>query len=282
MLPALLLSSSAARAHVPDGYEKLPVNPLLGVPGFPNCVRDEKAIARGVHPEFAMTCWQAGTADQIKVGTIGDSIAAGVHSTGGNHTYPGQLQIVLDESHPGKYKVTNLGACGSTMLKVSNSPYWKRPQFKTLTQNKWDIIIIMLGTNDAKDPGDHGPNNWLHNCGGPDHTSLDGCTFAEDYASMIKTVKGQGTTAKGPDIWVAVPPPLMAQYSIGANQTVINSVYPKLVPLIAKANGITNGARPVDLQRGRLLHLLRPPPPPPPPRTPSPTTPLAVILMFEP
>ena len=42
------------------------------------------------------------------------------------------------------------------MLKVSNSPYWKRPQFKELTSKKWDIIIIMLGTNDAKDPGDHG------------------------------------------------------------------------------------------------------------------------------
>ena len=59
--------------------------------------------------------------------------------------------------------------------------YWKRPQYHALTKAKWDIIIIMLGTNDAKDPGDHGPNNWLHNCGGPDHTTLDGCTFAEDY-----------------------------------------------------------------------------------------------------
>ena len=74
---------------------------------------------------------------------------------------------------------------------MSNSPYWKRPQYKALTAKKWDIIIIMLGTNDAKDPGDKGPNNWLHNCGGPDHTSLDGCTFAEDYASMIKTVNAQ-------------------------------------------------------------------------------------------
>ena len=46
------------------------------------------------------------------------SITAGVHSSGGNHTYPGQLQIMLDIQYPGKYKVTNLGACGSTMLKV--------------------------------------------------------------------------------------------------------------------------------------------------------------------
>lgn len=37
----------------------------------------------------------------------------------------------------------------------------KRPQYKTLTSNTWDILIIMLGTNDAKDPGDGGPNNWL-------------------------------------------------------------------------------------------------------------------------
>jgi len=87
----------------------------------------------------------------------------------------------------------------------------------------------MLGTNDAKDPGDHGPNNWLHNCGGPDNTKLPGCTFAEDFASMIKVVQGQGTKPAGPSIFTAVPPPLMQLDSIGANQTVINSVYPKLV-----------------------------------------------------
>ena len=38
------------------------------------------------------------------------------------------------------------------MLKVSNSPYWKRPQYKALTAGKWDIIIIMLGTDDASMP----------------------------------------------------------------------------------------------------------------------------------
>ena len=87
----------------------------------------------------------------------------------------------------------------------------------------------MLGTNDAKDPGDHGPNNWLHNCGGSDNTKLPGCTFAEDFSSMIKVVQGQGTKPAGPSIFTAVPPPLMQLDSIGANQTVINSVYPKLV-----------------------------------------------------
>ena len=55
---------------------------------------------------------------------------------------------MLDAESPGKYKVTNLGACGSTMLKKSNSPYWERPQMKALTGAKWDYIIIMLGTNE--------------------------------------------------------------------------------------------------------------------------------------
>ena len=41
------------------------------------------------------------------------------------------------------------------------------PQYKALTAAKWDIIIIMLGTNDAKDAGSHGPHNWPHTCTGP-------------------------------------------------------------------------------------------------------------------
>lgn len=218
-----------------------PINPMLWVPGFPDCVR--------AHPEIGMTveeaamdliCTQKGPEDAIKIGCVGDSITAGVHSTGGNHTFPGQMQIMLDAKYgAGKYSVTNLGACGSTMLKKGNSPYWQRGQYKTLTSAKWDIIVIMLGTNDAKDPGDHGPNNWQHDCGGVDNTKLNGCSFADDYKSMIDIVKTLGTTAAGPKIYPMIPPPLMQQYSIGANQTVINSVYPKLVPLIEKADDVT-------------------------------------------
>ena len=41
-----------------------------------------------------------------------------------------------------------------------------------------------------------------------------------------------------PKIFVLVPPPthLMEHGSIGANQTVINNVYSKLIPLIQQAN----------------------------------------------
>jgi lysophospholipase L1-like esterase len=221
--------------------ENLPVNDILGVPGFPSCLREHPDVAMSVEDAAKdLKCEQNGKEDDsiIKIGCIGDSITAGVHSSGGIHPYPQQLQILLDAKHgKGKYAVTNLGACGSTMLKISNSPYWERPQFKTLTAAKWDIVTIMLGTNDAKDPGDHGPNNWLHNCGGVDHTSLMNCSFADDYHDMIDIVSKLGTTAgEAPKVYTLIPPPLMQLDSIGANQTVINSVYPKLVPLIGEAN----------------------------------------------
>jgi len=225
------------RAH----DSRLPINSALGVPGFPDCVR--------AHPESEMSVEEAAEdlvcaqkvapPDAIKIACVGDSITAGSCSSGGNHPYPQQLQLMLDQTHgKGKYSVTNLGACGSTMLKKGNSPFWQRPQFKALNESKWDIVTIMLGTNDAKDPGSHGPNNWPHDCGGPTATTLEGCTFAQDYKSMIDFVRTLGTTTDGPKIYAVTPPALMQQGAYGMNQTVINSIYPKLVPLIQKANGV--------------------------------------------
>jgi lysophospholipase L1-like esterase len=216
------------------------VNPTLGVPGFPDCVRR--------HPGLNLTVEEAandlqcaprrGPKDAIKIACVGDSITAGVHSSGGDHPYPNQLQLLLDAAHGAEaYTVTNLGACGSTMLQNGDSPFWKRPQYDALTRGTWDIVTIMLGTNDAKDPGSRGPNNWQHDCSGATGISLTNCTFASDYHAFIEVVKGLGTTpGKPPAIYVMVPPPLMQLNSYGMNNTVINSVYPQLVPLIATAN----------------------------------------------
>ena len=160
---------------------------------------------------------------------VGDSITAGVHASSGNMTYPAQLQAKLGS----KYVVTNLGACGSTMLKAGDSPFWKRPQYSALTASKWDIVVIMLGTNDAKDKGSGGPSNWPHDCTGAGQLT---CPFSQDYKSMIDLVKTLGTTPAGPDVYVMIPPPLMAPRAYGMNETVINSVFPALVPAIAAAN----------------------------------------------
>jgi len=235
-LHALLTLFAAVHAHVPQGFAPLPINKELGVPGFPDCVNPYVSDSLEKNA-FALECDQKKTnGTQITIGCIGDSITAGVHSSGGVHTYPGQLQQMLDQQYPGKYAVTNLGACGSTMMKGADSPYWKRPQYTTLTGNKWDILIIMLGTNDAKDAGSHGPHNWPHNCTGADALS---CPYAVDYLAMIELVKTLGTAENPtPTIYTAIPPPLMQQGAYGMNQTVINDVLPALVPKINAAANI--------------------------------------------
>lgn len=227
-----------------------PINPQLGVAGFPDCIRKHPELDLSMEDaSFDLRCSQKATAPgAIKIACVGDSITAGVHSSGGNHTYPAQLQMLLDAEHGwGAYSVTNLGACGSTMLKKGDSPFWERPEYEALTNAKWDAVIIMLGTNDAKDLGSGGPNDWQHDCGGADATSLDGCSFATDYKAMVDVVRGLGTSDVPPQIYTMIAPPLMKQGDYGMNQTVINSVFPTLLPLIAKEKELLG---PIDVFKG--------------------------------
>ena len=129
------------------------------------------------------------------------------------------------------------------MQKGGDSPYWQRPQYQTLVSNKWDIVVIMLGTNDAKDKGDGGPSNWFDNCGASlsSLSPYGNCSFAASTFDMINVIKtlGTGGPSSPPTIYLAAPPPLMQHGSIGANQSVINDVYPRLIPLIAQAANLT-------------------------------------------
>lgn len=228
-----------ARAH----DQRLPINKELGVPGFPDCQRQQpqKALSVKDAAEDLVCMQRSAFADSVKVACVGDSITAGVHSSSGTNTYPAQLQTMLDQEHgAGKFEVTNLGACGSTMQKNADSPYWKRSQYPALTGSKWDIVIIMLGTNDAKDAASHGPDNWKHDCG----ADLGSCTYASDYAAFVDVVRGLGTSSTGPAIWSMIPPPLMQNDSYGMNQTVINTVFPQVIRDITQANHL-NGL--VDL-----------------------------------
>lgn len=234
---ALAIAAAQALAH--GDLPKNCINLALGVRGSPDCTRIHLADHL-LKDDAAMdlVCSQRMAPEQaIKIACIGDSITAGVCSSGGDHSYPSQLQILLDDRYgQGVYSVTNLGVSGATMRKEADSPFWNRPQYRALVAAKWDIVTIMLGTNDAKDSGDHGPSNWLHDCGDVKHQSVTNCSFARDYTEMIDLVKTLGTTPGGPKIYLMIPPPLMKESAIGANQTVINSVFPKLLPLIANAN----------------------------------------------
>lgn len=252
-LAALAVSlASSAVAHAHGGHMHmmggLAVNPELGVHGWPDCVQPNGPSDDVEANQLSMVCHQRGKGTTaLKVACVGDSITAGAHSSGANMTYPAQLQRLVDPTGT-KVAITNLGACGSTLQKEGDSPYWQRPQYGALVNNTWDVVVIMLGTNDAKDKADGGPPNWLGDCNSAapfTNMSLANCRYGDSYADLIAVVRKLGTTPAGPQIFVAIPPPLMQRDSIGANQTVINNVYPALIPLIARANNLTT--TPIDV-----------------------------------
>jgi lysophospholipase L1-like esterase len=181
---------------------------------------------------------------KINIACVGDSITFGAHSSGGQN-YPAQLQTMLDKKYPGKYCTVKLGTCGATMQRppFGDAPYWKTREFATWTSpanaKLWDKVVIMLGTNDAKDacPAEHcpasagcanasfcqsnklgsccnwphaGQTNWTQDC-----SNLE-CPFAKTYAEMISLARTMGKQPAGPDIFVAIPPPLMNGGSPGS------------------------------------------------------------------
>lgn len=191
------------------------------------------------HPsESDLVCSQRQSSKgAVKVACVGDSITAVGHTSSKAHQYPSQLQTMLDsERGTGTYSVTNLGCCGTTLRKNGASPYWHSPQFRALTESTWDVVIIMLGTNDARDVASGGPEHWPVECNTASVETLGNCEFARDYAALLDIVMGLGHNATQPDVFLMIPPPLMQQGAYGMNQTIINSVFPELIPNIARAN----------------------------------------------
>jgi len=159
------------------------------------------------------------------VACVGDSITAGYLSTN-NMDYPHQLQTMLGP----KYAVKNWGAGGRTMLKKGDQPYWTTGPLRFALESKPDIVVLMLGTNDAK------TGNW--------HAPLIS-EFPVDYKAMIDAFKN---VSSDPKIYLMVPPPLYQDGAYGMNQTVINSLFPGDGPAgvktLAKAGGLV---APIDL-----------------------------------
>lgn len=218
---AVLTAFEAEGGNVFDPW----ANAQLGVEGFPDCRRRHPAIELDPYnagrdlecpPKFA-------PADAVRIACVGDSITAGAHASAREYTYPAQLQTLLDDTHgPGKFSVQNLGASGTTVEVDSESPYVRTPQFKALSKGNWDVIVLMLGTNDAKvlKPGcDTG-------------ATVETCPFLSDYMALIRFCAKLGKAHRPPSIYVAIPPPLMESYYSGILAKIVNSVYPNIFPAL--------------------------------------------------
>ncbi len=124
--------------------------------------------------------------DAIRVACVGDSITYG-HGIRARlmFAYPQKLNRRLGRN----YIVKNFGNSGSTLLKKGNKPYWEQPEFQASMAFQPDIVIILLGTNDAK------AVNWLS------HKD----EFKSDYLGLIRTYRQLSST---PKIVVGIPLPV--------------------------------------------------------------------------
>jgi len=143
-----------------------------------------------------------------KVACVGDSITAGVGSSGIATRYPSVLQNYLGDT----YEVANFGVSGSTMMRSGDRPYWNEGAFTNAQNFEADIVLLMLGTNDAKD------FQW------------NAEQYEGDYRDMLRQF-GDAT------VYAMIPVPLYAPV-FGMNMTTINEVLPELVPFIAASEQV--------------------------------------------
>ena len=119
----------------------------------------------------------------IRIACVGDSITRGaLASNPDTKSYPAQLQSILGAD----FAVKNFGVGGSTLLKKGDKPYWDQPAFLESSAFSPDIVIIMLGTNDAK------PKNWIYK--------------AEYAADMTALVNHYRALESSPVVYIATSP----------------------------------------------------------------------------
>ncbi len=121
----------------------------------------------------------------VKVACVGDSITRGTFVwRRKKHSYPAQLQALLGD----RFCVRNFGVNGHAAQRSADRPYWNSDEFASSGAFDPDIVLIMLGTNDAR--GD----NWK---------GVDG--FSSDYRDLVVHYQ---SLASGPVIWLLTPPAL--------------------------------------------------------------------------
>ena len=154
-----------------------------------------------------------------RVACVGDSITEGTGlSKPAEDSYPSQLSTLLGEG----WEVKNFGKKSATLMKGGSLPYWNTSQYSASLNFSPDIVVIMLGTNDAK------LYNWAHNV-----------PFVSDYSALIESYKNLPSS---PRIYICYPPPVYAVVAGITDTRIKNEVIPKIAQVAAK-----NGVEVIDI-----------------------------------
>jgi len=133
----------------------------------------------------------------VLVACVGDSITEG-------SGYPSELQNMLGSS----YMVENFGVSGASVMVESGKPYVNLTAFQNAKEFLPEIVVIMLGTNDARSYSLPHIEN-----------------FVSEYENLISAF--QGLTSK-PEIFLVKPPPIFDN-NLGLNSTIfVQDVIPRI------------------------------------------------------
>ena len=150
-----------------------------------------------------MATFYLGTQQKIKnpfpiiIACVGDSITNGTE-------YPDDLWMMLGSN----YTVGNFGVGGATASLESDKPYMNQIEFQEAKQFKPNIVVIMLGTNDAYPSRQKNLNN-----------------FTNDYEKLVESFQALSTK---PKIFLVIPPPVF-NAALGPNNTILlDDIIPRI------------------------------------------------------
>ena len=172
-----------------------------------------KRIAILCSMALAMTFSSCLREDYVKVACVGDSITEGMTiEWQSDNAYPSQLDAILGDG----YEVLNLGRSSTTMMRNGDFPYWSAKEFSDVLRYHPDIIVIKLGTNDAK------LKQW------------DPESYRSSYQAMIDTFR---SISPVPTIKLCLPvAPQQTRWEI--TDSVVSGFVNPIVRELAERNGL--------------------------------------------
>jgi alpha-L-fucosidase 2 len=141
----------------------------------------------------------------VRVACVGDS---STEASG----YPIGLQNLLGNG----YRVANFGVGGSTVLLSSDKPYMNQTVFQKAKHFQPNIVVIMLGTNDA--------NPAYYN-------DID--NFVGNYETLIGEFEALESK---PQIWLVLPPPIYSNASGPNSANLEQGIIPRILQVANQQN----------------------------------------------
>lgn len=126
------------------------------------------------------------TPPKIRIACVGDSITYGMGVANREiNCYPAKLQTAMGD----RFSIQNFGVSARTLLKKGDRPYWREKAFKDAKAFYPNLVLIKLGTNDAK------THNWKHKA-----------EFASDYQALIQSFQNLPSQ---PQVMLLTPAPVI-------------------------------------------------------------------------